>query len=188
MGEVYKARDTRLDKTVAIKILSEALAADPTVYTANAETRLDVLRWDTKTRSTVVDNASGPIVTASGHVLFGRDDRLMAATWDANARTLGPATPLTESVVVDRFGIAQFAVSASGTAAFVAPDPAAPAPVLGWVARSGTFAEILPLPVGVDEATLSPDATLAGLHRRHEQSVRRRSRAPRDDDPDARQA
>jgi dipeptidyl aminopeptidase/acylaminoacyl peptidase len=132
-----------------------------TVYTSEARYRLDILRWDTKARSTLLENASAPILTASGHLLFGRDDRVMVAPFDASRRVVGPASPLPESVVMDQFGVSQLAVSRAGTLVYVASDPAAPVPTLGWVTRAGAFTEVGALPAGLDYASLSPDGTQA---------------------------
>jgi DNA-binding beta-propeller fold protein YncE len=132
-----------------------------TVYTSEARYRLDILRWDTKARSTLIENASAPTLTASGHLLFGRDGRVMAAAFDASRRAVGPASPLPESVVMDQFGVAQLAVSRSGTLVYVAPDPAAPVPAIGWMTRTGAFTEVGALPAGLDYVSLSPDGTQA---------------------------
>ena len=45
MGEVYKARDTRLDRTVEIKILRESLAADPQFRERFDRDVIRVARW-----------------------------------------------------------------------------------------------------------------------------------------------
>jgi serine/threonine-protein kinase len=132
-----------------------------TVYTSEARYRLDILRWDTKARAPLIENASAPILTASGHLLFGRDDRVMVAPFDASRRAVGTASPLPESVVMDQFGVSQLAVSPSGTLVYVAPDPAAPLPALGLVTRTGAFTEVGTVPAGLDFVSLSPDGTQA---------------------------
>jgi serine/threonine-protein kinase len=132
-----------------------------TVYTSEARQRLDVFRWDTKARSTLIENAAAPILTASGALLFGRDDRVMVAPFDASRRVAGTARLLPESVVMDQFGVAQLAVSRTGTLVYVAPDTAAPLPALGLVTRAGAFTEVGTVPAGLDFVSLSPDGTQA---------------------------
>jgi serine/threonine-protein kinase len=132
-----------------------------TVYTSEARYRLDVLRWDTKARSTLIERAAAPVVTASGHLLFARDGEVMVAPFDASRRAAGPARPLPERVVMDEFGVSQLAVSRTGTLVYVAADPSVPVPALGWLTRAGAFTEVAALPAGIDFASLSPDGTQA---------------------------
>jgi serine/threonine-protein kinase len=134
-----------------------------TVYTAQARRRLELLRWGSRQRSVLVEDATGAVITPSGQLVFTRDGIVMAAAFDAGSGQVGGAVPLPESVVVDQQGIAQLNVSADGTLVYVPADPEAPPSVLGWTSRTGDFSEIAPLPTGTNSVAMSPDDKLAVL-------------------------
>jgi hypothetical protein len=131
----------------------------------NATPRLDILRWDTRTRSTVLENVKDAVLTPSGHLLFVRDGTLMAAPFNARARSAGAPVPLPESVAIDSelYATPQLAVSRTGTLAYVPAGTATERPVIGWVDRTGAFQELGMLPRREQAAALSPDGQRAAI-------------------------
>jgi serine/threonine protein kinase/Tol biopolymer transport system component len=135
-----------------------------TVY-GNDTPRLDILRWDTRMRSTVLQNVKDAVLTPSGHLLYVRDGTLMAAPFDARQRTAGTPTPLPESVAIDSelYATPQLAVSATGTLAYVPTGAENERPAVGWVNRMGLFQEVGTLPRRGQAAALSPDGQRAAI-------------------------
>jgi eukaryotic-like serine/threonine-protein kinase len=95
MGEVYRARDTRLDRTVAVKVLSSSLSANP-------EARL---RFDREARA--ISQLSHPQICTLFHV--GHQDGIDYLVMELlegetlNTRVARGPLPLDEAV---RHGIA----------------------------------------------------------------------------------
>ncbi len=117
-------------------------------------------------RKMVVENARAYSVTGSGHLLFIRDDILMAASFDSAAgQIVGPAVPVPESIVRDlNRNVPQLAVSATGTLAYLPALSARAEPTLGWASRKGEFTPLGPLPVDSRVVDLSPDGNTALVH------------------------
>ena len=105
----------------------------------------------------LVPDATGATYTASGHLVFARAGSLMAAPFDRTTLQLtGPAVPLVPEVRTEPSSqAAQFAVSASGTLAYVRGG--AGLARLTWVDRAGGIETVAGTPRAFGTFALSPD-------------------------------
>ena len=123
MGDVYRARDTRLDRPVAIKVLAEAIAADPAVQSrferearhlgAGSSSHLRALRRRARKRRSLSHDADQTRLAVHGQAVpvidaIGYDNNLMLADFsvsqnDVIAYTTGQRSH-SELTWVDRRG------------------------------------------------------------------------------------
>ena len=133
---------------------------------------IDSLVLATGERRTVVEDAFFPVYARSGHLVFQRDDTLMAVRFDAErAATVGPEAPLVERVRRDPTGVPQLALSASGTLAYVPPVTTAFADRLMWVDEQGTPEILGAPPRGYGFPRVSADGRRVAVQIREEDGV-----------------
>ena len=120
--------------------------------------RIDALSLGTMARTTVAERASGPVLTASGHLLFVRDSALLSAPFDRRSlRIAGDATPVLRevSVVRNRGVSAILTVSNNGTLVYA--GTAAAESELVSVSRTGQEQLVLRVDRVAANPRLSPD-------------------------------
>ena len=92
MGEVYRARDTRLGRDVAVKVLPAALAADPQFrdhgHGARAQSSADAARKRQTHGSTQLDRSIPKPSTDPNGGAVARGPGLGAVRADANLKSL----------------------------------------------------------------------------------------------------
>jgi hypothetical protein len=110
-GEVQHGTPFVLDDRV---VLFSSFAGD------GGDGRIEAVALDGGARTVVIDHASTPIVSPTGHLLFGRDGALMAAPFDAReARVTGAAFVVIPagSIRVSSLGGLSLAFSGNGSLA-----------------------------------------------------------------------
>jgi serine/threonine protein kinase len=107
-----------------------------TSITAARKARIEAMPLATGKRHTVVESGTFPIYASTGHLIFFRDEALLAAPFDAEHLTVtGPAVRLVEILGIAPTGAPPVAISPSGS--FVYATSATRANTLVWVSRQG---------------------------------------------------
>ena len=116
-----------------------------------------VVTLDTGEQRTIIEGGFSPRYASSGHIVFGRAGALLAVPFDLKRlEVTGPATPVAEGVQTQT-GVAQFAISTTGTLVYVPGRSTAALSALVWVDRRGNDTPIPGRPAEYQELALSPD-------------------------------
>jgi eukaryotic-like serine/threonine-protein kinase len=117
--------------------------------------RIDALMRDTGERRTIVEAGSVPMYASSGHLIFFRDNALIAAPFDLDTLTVtGSPTSILENFALDQLGSPMVAISNSGSLAYT---PGIATRRLVWVSRSGVEQPINDTPRPYQNPRLAPD-------------------------------
>jgi Tol biopolymer transport system component/predicted Ser/Thr protein kinase len=124
------------------------------------DNHIEVVSLETGARHTIIEDASEAQYASSGHVVFGRDDTLFAVPFDLERlQVAGPAVPVLAPVQmgVATGTVANFALSRTGTLAYLPGDQGLGERRLEWWSRDGKI-EPLPVKTGTYSAPrISPD-------------------------------
>jgi eukaryotic-like serine/threonine-protein kinase len=110
-----------------------------TVVQSDGQTRIVARRFHGSDVATVVEGGFGGRYVASGHIVYGQDDRVMAVPFDvATLRTTGSSVPVQDGVFtkIDQ-SIVNLVSAADGTTAYVSGRNAGMTGRPVWVDRGG---------------------------------------------------
>src|SRR5262245_45337204 len=123
---------------------------------SRTEMHIDALVRSTGERRVIVEAARYPMYTSSGHLVFFRDNALLAAPFDVDTLKLtGPAFAAVENIALDQTGAPMAALSTTGTLAYVTPGSVSRR--LVWVSRQGVESAINDTPRPYQNPRLGPD-------------------------------
>jgi serine/threonine-protein kinase len=124
------------------------------------QSRVNVLSRADKSIRTLISGGTCARYSATGHLVFVRAGSLYAVAFDAKrAQATGPERSVLDGVIVEPNGAAQYAVSATGTLAYVAGPPVARQHELVWVDRGGSAVRLRDDGREYSFPRLSPDGT-----------------------------
>jgi eukaryotic-like serine/threonine-protein kinase len=133
-GPDAAAGETGYDRPV---LLPGGQAVLYTVYSQNGESAIVARRLSSGAVVKVLDNGFGVVFAPSGYLVYGQDDRLMAARFDVSTLAATSSPVPVEEGILTKLRTSNMAIASDGTTVYVTGQNAASRSHLLWVGRDG---------------------------------------------------